>query len=131
MGKAAAGVSTSSTSFRRVAKAYLKHYEQLVAAEEKKPEAYSQEKSRVERFMIGFFGDEPIEQIRQPQIDKYILWRKTYWTTGPGKDVKSIKYERGPQTIYREVKKVKPKLSTLDLGWKKCSGMRERIWLNS
>ena len=113
LGRAAAGVSTSSTSFRNIANAYLKHYEQLVDAGEKKPEAYKQEKSRVERFMIGFFGDEPIEQIRQPQIDKYILWRKTYWTTGPGKDVKTIKYDRGPQTITREVRKVKPKLATL------------------
>ncbi len=42
LGKAAAGVSTSSTSFRRVAKAYLKHYEQLVGSGEKKPEAYAQ-----------------------------------------------------------------------------------------
>ncbi len=73
LGKAAAGVSTSSTSFRRVANAYLKEYESLVEAGERKAEAYRQEKSRVERFMIGFFGDESIERIRQPDINKYVM----------------------------------------------------------
>ena len=110
---AAAGLSSSSTSFRKIAKAYLKEYETLVEAGERKDEAYRQEKSRVERFMIGFFGDQPIERIRQADINKYVMWRKTYWTSGPGKKERRIEYTRGEQTIYRPLELGKPKLATL------------------
>ncbi len=113
LGNAAAGISNSSTGFRNIANAYLKEYESLIEAGERKPEAFRQEKSRVERFMIGFFGDQSIERIRQPDVNKYVMWRKTYWTSGPGKVEKLIKYKRGDQTLYRPIDRQKPKLATL------------------
>ena len=114
LGKAAAGLRLSHTSFRKAAQGYCDECAltplKMVSCL-KQP--YKQERSRIERYMIAFFGDDPIEEIGQPQIDKYIRWRKTYWTSGPGKKEKTITYQRGAQTITRKVNRTKPSQATL------------------
>ena len=111
--QAASGGSTGSRKFRSVAKAYLKQVAELVENGEKKPHFLKEETSRVERYLVGFFGDQAITNIRQSDIDKYVIWRTTYWISGPGKDIHTIEYQRGAKTITSPVKRNKPTLGTL------------------
>jgi integrase len=63
------------------------------------------------RYIVGFFGDKPIDTIREPDIERYVEWRRTYWTTGPGKDIEFIRYERGGKILRRSAKHEVPSIS--------------------
>ena len=65
----------------------------------------------IRRYLIGFFADKPIDTIREPDIERYVEWRRTYWTTGPGKDIEFIYYERGGKFLKRSPKYEVPSLS--------------------
>ena len=65
-----------------------------------------------ERFLIGFFERKTINTIREPMIYEYLDWRKSYWITGPGNDIRFIEYERGCKTIICPVEHVAPSLNT-------------------
>ncbi|SCD22738.1 tyrosine-type recombinase/integrase [Brucella inopinata] len=65
----------------------------------------------IERYLIGFFGDKPIDTIKEPDIERYKEWRRTYWTTGPGKDIKYIRYERNGRILRRSPRREVPSVS--------------------
>jgi len=65
----------------------------------------------IHRYLVGFFGDKPIDTIREPDIERYIEWRRTYWTAGPGKDIQYIRYERGGKILRRSARHEVPSVS--------------------
>lgn len=65
----------------------------------------------IRRYLVGFFADKPVDTIREPDIERYIEWRRTYWTTGPGKDIQYIRYERDGKILRRSAKHEVPSIS--------------------
>lgn len=65
----------------------------------------------IRRYFVGFFGDKPIDAIREPDFDRYIEWRREYWVNGPGKNIEYIHYERGGKKLRRAVQHAAPSLS--------------------
>lgn len=60
----------------------------------------------VEQFIKPYFGDKSIDAISNADVQSFFDWRRTYWTEGPGKDVKFKKYERGGRIVERLVNHV-------------------------
>lgn len=71
------------------------------------------QQSILTRYIVGFWGEELPTHITQTEIDKYRLWRKTYWTEGPGRNVNYIEFERNGTLIKRKVIRAEPSASTL------------------
>ncbi|WP_298960292.1 hypothetical protein [uncultured Methylobacterium sp.] len=49
----------------------------------------------IRRFFVGYFGQKPVDTITDADRERYVEWRRTYWTRGLGKEVIHIQYERG------------------------------------
>ena len=47
----------------------------------------------IRRYLIGFFGERPVDGIGEPDLERYVEWRRQYWVTGPGKEIEHIHYE--------------------------------------
>jgi hypothetical protein len=65
----------------------------------------------IRRYLVGFFGERPIDGIGEPDLERYVEWRRQYWITGPGKALAHIHYERGGRALKRSVKREVPSLS--------------------
>jgi integrase len=99
-------------SFDKVARRFLDSIE--APAEQKKAHAtYVSHKGVIDRYLIPHFGKMPIAAITEPKLYAYIEWRRTFWTTGPGKSLKHIQYERGGRKLFTSARHEEPKLSTL------------------
>lgn len=94
------GLSLDSHPFSEVAEEFI---DKIVA------EAERNERSQyhpiywppiIRRFPVGYFGDRPIETITTTDIERYLEWRKTYWTTGPGLQVQKIRCERADGRVF-------------------------------
>jgi len=105
------GLTANLKAFSAVAAEFIK----LVKQESERGER-SQYHTRdwppvIERYLIGFFGDKPIDTIREPDIERYKEWRRTYWTAGPGKDIEYIRYERNGKILRRAARHEVPSVS--------------------
>lgn len=94
------GLSLDSRSFVEVAEEFI---EKVVA------EAERDERSKyhpiywppiIRRFPVGYFGDRAIETITTADIERYLEWRKTYWTAGPGIHIQKIRCEREDGRVF-------------------------------
>ena len=65
----------------------------------------------IRRYLVGFFGDKPIDTIREPDIERYVEWRRQYWVSGPGKDIEFIRYERNGRILRRSARHEIPSIS--------------------
>lgn len=65
----------------------------------------------IRRYLVGFFGDKPIDTIREPDIERYMEWRRQYWVSGPGKDIEFIRYERNGRILRRSAQHEIPSIS--------------------
>ncbi|MFT4161795.1 tyrosine-type recombinase/integrase [Shinella sp.] len=54
----------------------------------------------IRRFLIGYFADKAIDLITTADIERYLEWRKTYWTTGPGSKIAKIRCEREDGRVF-------------------------------
>jgi integrase len=105
------GLTATIHPFHQVAEEFIK----LVESESERGDR-SEHQPRdwppvIRRYLIGFFGDKSIDTIREPDIERYIEWRRSYWTTGPGKDIEYIRYERGGKILRRSAKHEVPSIS--------------------
>jgi len=98
--RAKQGLSLDSHSFSSVAEEFI---EKIVA------EAERDERSKyhpiywppiIRRFPVGYFGERGIETITSADLERYIEWRKTYWTTGPGIEIQKIRVEREDGRVF-------------------------------
>lgn len=65
----------------------------------------------IRRYLVGFFGDRPVDGIGEPDLERYLEWRRQYWLSGPGKDIEHIHYERGGRSLKRSVTREVPSVS--------------------
>jgi integrase len=99
-------------SFDKVAMRFLDSI--YAAHEQKKAHAtYISHKGVIDRYLIPHFGKTPIAAITEPKLYSYIEWRRAFWTSGPGKSLKHIEYERGGRKLFTPARHEEPKLSTL------------------
>lgn len=54
----------------------------------------------IRRFPVGYFGDKAIDLITTADVERYLEWRKTYWTTGPGSKIEKIRCEREDGRVF-------------------------------
>lgn len=54
----------------------------------------------IRRFPVEYFGERGIETVTTADIERYIEWRKTYWTTGPGIEIQKIRVEREDGRVF-------------------------------
>ncbi|MDH6269906.1 integrase [Rhizobium sp. SG_E_25_P2] len=105
------GISAVERPFSEVAEEFIK----LIELESERGER-SQYHPRdfppvIRRYLIGFFGDKPIETIREPDLERYLEWRRQYWVTGPGKDIQYIRFERNGKIMRRPAGHEVPSIS--------------------
>lgn len=54
----------------------------------------------IRRFPVSYFGDKAIDLITTADVERYLEWRKTYWTTGPGSKIDKIRCEREDGRVF-------------------------------
>lgn len=54
----------------------------------------------IRRFPVAYFGDKAIDLITAADVERYLEWRKTYWTTGPGSEITEICYKREDGRVF-------------------------------
>ncbi len=105
--RAKLGLDVRERSFREVAEHYIGHLVKQVDHGEKQKYVISLDVPTIRRYFIGFFGDKPIDMIGLRDITKYLEWRKSYWTTGPGSQIDIITYERAGRIVRRPVSTIR------------------------
>lgn len=108
------GLRAIQRSFRVVAEEFVAHMDLLAVRGEVRHDRGDRIRPLVERYFIPFFDNKLIDAITDADVTRYTEWRKTYWTTGPGKDQTHIEYVRAGKRIKRpatEMRRV-PSLSS-------------------
>lgn len=54
----------------------------------------------IRRFPVAYFADKAIDLITTADVERYLEWRKTYWTTGPGSKIDKIEVKREDGRIF-------------------------------
>lgn len=94
------GLSIIEHSFCEVAEEFIKKIETEAERKERTQDHVTYWVPKVRRFLIGYFGEVPIDKITPPDIERYLEWRKTYWTSGPGSQIDKIRVEREDGRIF-------------------------------
>jgi integrase len=98
--RAKQGLSLESHAFSEVAEEFI----EMVAAQSERDERSKYHPIYwppiIRRFPVAYFGDRGIETITPADLEKYLEWRKTYWTTGPGTQVQNIRVEREDGRVF-------------------------------
>jgi hypothetical protein len=64
---------------------------------------------------IPFFGDKAIDTIKMPEVERYKIWRRDFWITGPGSQEKQVYMRHGKQIISnKRHKRTAPSPSTIN-----------------
>lgn len=95
------GMKAVQRSFSAVAEEFIAHMEGLATSGEKYHDKGQRVAGITRRYFIPYFGDKPIETINDTDCNRYLEWRKSYWTTGPGSEVQWIEYKRKGKTLRR------------------------------
>jgi integrase len=95
------GLRAVQRSFRAVAEEFCSHMDRLSRDGEVRHDRGDRIRPLVERYFIPFFDKKPIDAITDADVIRYIEWRKTYWTTGPGKDQTHLEYIRAGKRVRR------------------------------
>ncbi|MEI6556860.1 MAG: site-specific integrase [Rhodospirillaceae bacterium] len=99
--RAEQGQSIRERTFTDVAGEFIAKIEKDVANREKKDILLHVDVPTIKRYFIEFFKNKPIDAIKEKDIAAYMEWRKTYWVSGPGKDIKTITYKRAGRLVSR------------------------------
>ncbi|HEX8049686.1 tyrosine-type recombinase/integrase [Rhizobium sp.] len=94
------GLSIVEHAFSDVAEEFIKKIEREVERKERSEDHQTYWLPKIRRFLIGYFGGRPIDKITSPDIERYLEWRKTYWTSGPGSKIENIRCEREDGRIF-------------------------------
>lgn len=105
------GLTATARSFRRVAEEFIAQVKKETERGERSEYHPRDWPPVIERYLVGFFADKPIDSIREPDIVRYIEWRRNYWVSGPGKDIEYIRYERNGKILRRSARHEVPSLS--------------------
>lgn len=94
------GLSIVEHAFCDVAEEFIKQIETEAERKERSQNHATYWIPKIRRFLIGYFGQKPIDKITPPDIERYLEWRKTYWTSGPGSEIEIIRVEREDGRIF-------------------------------
>ncbi|KQO69143.1 integrase [Methylobacterium sp. Leaf87] len=109
--RAKQGMSAKVHTFEAVAEEFIQLILREVERGERRADQGKSEPSLIRRFFVGYFGQKPIDTITDTDLERYVEWRRTYWTEGPGKLITHIEYERGGHKLRRPPKRTAPALS--------------------
>jgi integrase len=93
------GLNSTARPFGKIADDYLK--------------AHPDDAGEVVRYFKAFWSEKPIDAIDDTEYQKFLHWRRSYWTSGPGKTVAFIDYMRGGKSLRRPVARKVPSASRL------------------
>lgn len=111
LGRNKRGLSVDGFLFEVVADQFLQNYERKVSRGEKKIVDLKNVSGVVTRYFIPYFEGRLIDEIDTTDIDDYREWRKDYWLSGPGKEIKYIHYKRNGIELKRKAKAGVPSAS--------------------
>jgi len=97
------GLRSQPKTFRAVAAEFIAHLQLETGRGERRQFQVDQYRRKVERYFVGFFGDQLIDAIRNVDIARFWEWRRSYWTTGPGKDIRLLTYRRDGRQIRKPI----------------------------
>lgn len=101
------GLSLRSKLFGAVSDDYLKKLKAEVATGERQEYVYKDHHRVVSTYLKPKLGKKAIDTITNADIENFADWRRAYWTTGPGSELKTVTYERAGKTVKRPVQKPK------------------------
>lgn len=105
------GLSVEAVNFSIMAEKFIEKIVEEAERGERSPYHANDWPPIIRRYLVGFFGDRPMDAITDADLERYIEWRKRYWTTGPGKDISFIHYERNGRKLRRRPKREVPSVS--------------------
>lgn len=115
-----AGQNAQIPTFQAVSDAWLQHIEaERTMALELGEKAlgidqFRRYRTSARRYLQPFFGELPINAISKKKTDGYGPWRRSFYTSGPGKDESKIVYDRAGKTVSRPPRKTtQPARSTV------------------
>jgi integrase len=94
------GLSIVEHAFCNVAEEFIKKVETEAERKERSADHAYYWPPKIRRFLIGYFGEKAIDKITPADIERYLDWRKTYWTSGPGSEIEKIRYEREDGRVF-------------------------------
>jgi len=108
------GLTIEEQPFSKVAEEFIKKVEFEASADERSKYHPIYWPPIIRRFPMAYFGDKPIDTITSADLERYLLWRKTYWTSGPGSKIEKIRCERNGRIYSRAAPRKVAALSTLN-----------------
>ena len=97
------GLRSQIKSFSAVAVEFIDQVKREVERGERRAfQAYQFERI-IDRYYLGYFGDKDMGAVRSADVMRYWEWRRDYWLTGPGAQVKLITYMRNGRQIRKPV----------------------------
>lgn len=108
------GLRPVQRSFAHVAEEFVDFVKLQSIRGERRSDLGKRTDALIRRFFIPYFGSKPIDAITDHDVGRYQEWRKSYWSTGPGKDQQHLEYERGGKRLRRPITDMRrvPSLST-------------------
>lgn len=94
------GLSIVEHAFSDVAEEFIRTVEMEAARQERSADHAYFWPPKIRRFLVGYFGEVSIDKIRPSDIERYLEWRKTYWTSGPGSQIEKIRVEREDGRVF-------------------------------
>ncbi len=111
LGRNKRGLSADGFFFEAVSDQFLQNFERKVSRGEKKTKDLKDLTGVVTRYFNPYFEGRLIDEIDTTDIEEYREWRKDYWLTGPGKEIKYIYYKRNGKELRRRPKGEVPSAS--------------------
>lgn len=109
--RAKQGLTARAHAFDSVAEEFIAQILREVERAERRADQGKSEPAMIRRFFVGYFGSKPIDTINETDLERYVEWRRTYWTEGPGKLIEHIEYERDGHRLRRPVRRSAPSIS--------------------
>jgi integrase len=97
------GLHSQTKSFAAVAAEFVAQLQAEATRGERRQFQVDQYRRKVERYLVGFFGNKMIDQLRHPDITRFWEWRISYWISGPGKDIQQLVYMRNGRQIRKPI----------------------------
>lgn len=109
--RAKAGLTANAMPFSKVAEEFIALITEQSERGERSPYHVKDWPPIIRRYLVGYFGDRPADQIVDADIERYLEWRRQYWITGPGKDIPYLHYERNGIRLRRRPSRDIPSIS--------------------
>jgi hypothetical protein len=109
------GLTQETKTFADAAKAWLKHIQGDIRAGQRNSRNLADYEPVVWRYLIPFFGDKAVDAIKMTDVERYKIWRRDFWITGPGSQEKQVYMRHGKQIISnKRHKRTAPSPSTIN-----------------